>query len=111
MGFGILSKTFEELQKSAQGPDMRCFKSHWPRRDFFAALPNTSKVIYVMRDVESIAVSYWHHIYNLFGVYWIGEGGQAMAWDDYFEKFIHGDVENGDYMEHVASWWKHRDDP
>lgn len=109
VGFGIMGTTEDDLQQSEAGVGNRCFKSHWARRDLFSKLPATSKVIYVLRDVEKVAVSYWHHIFNFFFYYWITP--DDMSWDIYFEKFIEGDVENGDYFEHVASWWKVRENP
>ena len=96
---------FEQSAATAKIP--RCFRSHWPRKGFFASLPETSKVIYVYRDAESVAVSYWNHIFNLFGFYWLREGD--MTWDQYFEKWINGDLQNGGYFEHAASWWDVKD--
>lgn len=31
-----------------------------------------------------------------------------MTWDQYFDKWFHGDLQNGGYFEHVASWWEVR---
>lgn len=104
IGFGIIGTSEEALQRSAStATRARCFKSHWPRKDFFATLPETSKVIYVYRDAESVAVSYWNHMFNFFVFYWLEEGD--MTWDQFFEKWFNGDLQNGDYFEHVASWW------
>lgn len=107
----IIASSEEYLQRSeyASADGYRCFKSHWPRQNFLTKLPAASKIIYVMRRAESVAISYWHHIYTYYLYYYIEPGG--MSWDQYFEKFIHGDLENGDYFEHVASFWKVRDDP
>lgn len=107
---GPLATPAENLELSAtSGEKHRCLKSHWPRRDFLTQLPSTSKVIYVMRGVESIVLSYWHHLFTMYFYYGIEHG--TVSFDDYFKKFIYGDVENGDYFEHVASWWNSREDP
>lgn len=107
VGVGIVSTSSDVLQQSAstaKGP--RCFKSHWPRKGFFNTLPDSSKVIYVLRDAESVAVSYWNHIFNFYGFYRLKDGD--MTWDQYFDKWFHGDLQNGGYFEHVASWWEAR---
>ena len=102
---GIIAHSPSALQKSATtATTPRVFKSHWPRRGFYSTLPETSKVIYVFRDAESVAVSYWNHIHNLFGFYWLKDGD--MTWDEYFEKWISGDMQSGCYFKHVASWWE-----
>lgn len=107
---GPFATTMDDLQRSAvNATALRCFKSHWPRQGFFAQLPESSKVIYVFRDAESVAVSYWHHILNIFGAYWVRPGD--MTWDQYFEKWFAGDTQNGGYFEHVASWWEVLDRP
>jgi len=107
VGISIMSTPTSVLEQSATTAKVpRCFKSHWPRTGFFASLPETSKVIYVYRDAESVAVSYWNHIFNLFGLYFLKEGD--MTWDQYFEKWISGDMQMGGYFEHVASWWEVR---
>ena len=35
------------------------------------------------------------------------EGG----WDDFVQDWLDGNVENGSYFDHVASWFKRVDDP
>jgi hypothetical protein len=108
VGVGILSISPDALEQSAASTTFpRCFKSHWPRADFMAEIPSTSRIIYVLRDAESVAVSFWEHIFNQYGLYYLKEGD--MTWDQYFEKWFHGDFQNGGYLEHVASWWKVRD--
>jgi len=105
---GIFAMSTDALEESAiTAPRPRCFKSHWPRMGFFKQIPDTSKIIYVLRDAEKVAVSYWNHIFNLFAFYWVREGD--MTWDQYFDKWFHGDLQNGGYFEHVASWWEVRD--
>jgi hypothetical protein len=105
---GVIATSTDALQRSAvTAKRPRCFKSHWPRQGFFRTIPTSSKIIYVLRDAESVAISFWNHIHNFFAFYWVKEGD--MTWDQYFEKWFHGDHQNGGYMEHVASWWDERD--
>ena len=61
------------------------------------------KYIYVVRNPRDVAVSYFYHdravpVYPLY------------EWNDQFEKFLKGDVDFGDYFDHVLSWWAHKDD-
>jgi len=35
----------------------------------------------------------------------------AFIGEQYFEKWFYGDLQNGDYFEHVASWWAVRSNP
>ena len=83
----------------------RAFKSHFPYEMMPCGLPSTTpgKYIYVVRNPRDVAVSYFHHdravpIYPLY------------EWGDYFEKFLKGDVDFGDYFDHVLGWWAHKDD-
>lgn len=106
------SMSDEALQSStfSQGRAARVLKSHWPHADHMKKLPYSgSKIIYVYRKVENVAVSYWHHILDKFAAYWIEP--EELPWDTFFEKFIAGDLDFGDYFEHVASWWEVRNAP
>lgn len=98
--------TLEFLHNSSGA---RCFKSHWRHQDHMAKIPASSKVIYVIRRVEKLIESYWHHHHILFSFYWLQEGD--VTWDQYFNAFLRGEVDNGDYFEHIASWWKIRSQP
>merc|ERR1712032_603955 len=98
-----------KLRASAgEGKPQRCFKTHWPRRDYMAKLPSSSKVIYIFREVDEVVISFFHHVLNLYSIYWLMPGD--ISWDVFFEKFISGDMEYGPYFEHIASWWKVRND-
>ncbi|CAM1323706.1 Uncharacterised protein g8472 [Pycnogonum litorale] len=63
-----------------------------------------SKYIYVSRNPFDCCVSYYHHCRSI--PLYDFEG----SFDDYFEHFIRGKVEYGDYFSHVTSWYAHRND-
>ena len=83
----------------------RAFKSHFPYELMPCGLPSLTpgKYIHVVRNPRDVAVSYFHH-YNAIPIY------PTLEWDEYFEKFLKGDVDFGDYFDHVLSWWVHKDD-
>ena len=83
----------------------RAFKSHFPYDLMPCGSPSDTpgKYIYVVRNPRDVAVSYFHHdraipFYPLY------------EWSDYFEMFMRGDLDFGDYFDHVLSWWAHKDD-
>ncbi len=64
---------------------------------------NTSaKFIYVARNPKDVAVSYYYHTLGFELYQYDGN------WDDYFERFITGEVTDGDWFDHVLGWWKHK---
>jgi len=87
----------------------RCWKSHWPNQDHMSnenGLPG--KKIYVMRNSMDVAVSYYYHHLDMGPMLYNGFSG---TWEEYFPLFAHGDVDDGSWFEHVASWWSRRNDP
>eukprot|EP00928_Gymnodinium_smaydae_P035266 TRINITY_DN24845_c0_g1_i1.p1 TRINITY_DN24845_c0_g1~~TRINITY_DN24845_c0_g1_i1.p1 ORF type:complete len:351 (-),score=31.96 TRINITY_DN24845_c0_g1_i1:148-1200(-) len=113
---GLLSTSRDTLRASAgaDGPP-RCFKSHWWNKGHMDIdkLPARSKVIFVFRDAESVFNSLFHHILNLYGFYQVTHADfpDGKAWDTLFNMFVAGELDFGDYFEHVAGWWKVRDRP
>ena len=83
----------------------RAFKSHLPYELMPCGLPSSTpgKYIYVARNPRDVAVSYFHHERAILFY-------PLCEWDDYFERFLKGDVDFGDYFDHVLSWWAHKDD-
>eukprot|EP00930_Biecheleria_cincta_P097774 TRINITY_DN89457_c0_g1_i1.p1 TRINITY_DN89457_c0_g1~~TRINITY_DN89457_c0_g1_i1.p1 ORF type:complete len:410 (-),score=58.85 TRINITY_DN89457_c0_g1_i1:66-1295(-) len=110
------SPSAESLQESVEWPGYRrCHKSHWPQRDHMSLdrLPRSSKVVWVLRNAESVFASYYQHILDKYGFYRVEPddfpGGQS--WDILFDMFVNGELDWGCYFEHAASWWKVRDRP
>jgi hypothetical protein len=80
-------------------PSPRLFKSHLSYR----WIPKgEGKYIYVVRDGRDVAVSYYH-LYR-------SHNGFKGSFSDFFERFMRGKVTYGSWFDHVAGWWKHRND-
>ncbi|XP_013793880.2 sulfotransferase 1C2-like, partial [Limulus polyphemus] len=67
--------------------------------------PN-AKYIYVARNPRDCCVSFYHHT-KMFPEYHFQDG----SFDDFFEVFINGETEWGDYFDHLLSGYEHRNDP
>jgi LPS sulfotransferase NodH len=65
-----------------------------------------AKYVYVARNPFDCAVSFFHHTRGFVRHYDFAEG----TWEVFFECFIAGEVDFGDYFDHLLSWWPHRDD-
>ena len=87
-------------------PKPRAFKSHSSYENMPCGLPSETpgRYIYVARNPKDVAVSYFH-AYKSFT--W---GEPNLPWDEYFERFITGNVIFGNYFDHVLSWWARRND-
>ncbi|XP_042911581.1 sulfotransferase 1E1 [Parasteatoda tepidariorum] len=64
-----------------------------------------SKYIYLTRNPKDCCVSYYYHMKNL---PWHAYTG---TFDDFFEDFLAGKTDYGDYFDHLLSWYSHRNDP
>ncbi len=51
-------------------------------------------------------VSFYHHTRGFIKHYDFAEG----TFDDFFECFIRGEVDFGDYFDHLVPWYEHKDD-
>jgi len=60
------------------------------------------KYIYVLRNPKDVVVSYFHHQRNIFGHHYRFSEGK---FEDYFEIFMNGPSEYGDYFDHLLSWY------
>ncbi|GFX99635.1 sulfotransferase family cytosolic 1B member 1 [Trichonephila clavipes] len=66
----------------------------------------SAKYIFVARNPKDCCVSFYHHTVDTPGYYF-----QDGKFDDFFELFIEGKVDFGDYFDTLLSWYEHRDDP
>jgi Sulfotransferase domain len=81
-------------------PPPRLIKTHLPR----AMTPFSAAACYihVARNPFDCAVSFYHHTRG-FPQHYDFAGG---TFADYFECFIRGEVDFGDYFEHLNSWYE-----
>ena len=81
----------------------RAFKSHMPYNLMPCGLPSSTpcKYIYVARNPKDVAVSYFYHYFTL-------KLAENLDWDTFISWFVSGDLQFGDYFDHVLSWWEHR---
>lgn len=81
-------------------PSPRVFKSHLTYRK----IPKgPCKYIYVARDGKDVAVSYYH--------FYTTHMGFKGTFDEFFDRFLRGEVHYGSWFRHVRAWWQRRDDP
>ena len=66
-----------------------------------------AKYLYVARNPFDCAVSFYHHTRGFVRHYDFAEG----SWDTFFECFMRGEVDFGDYFDHLDSWWPQRSEP
>ncbi|MGF1486890.1 MAG: sulfotransferase domain-containing protein [Prochloraceae cyanobacterium] len=86
-------------------PNPRFIKTHLP----FSLIPyhREAKYIYVARNPFDCVVSFYYHTKGFVEHYDFGEG----TFDDFFECFIRGEVDFGDYFDNLLSWYERRDKP
>ena len=86
-------------------PEPRLIKTHLP----FERAPWSAeaKYVYVARNPFDCAVSFYHHTRGFVRHYDFAAG----TWDTFFECFIRGEVDFGDYFDHLTSWWPKRAEP
>lgn len=82
----------------------RLIKTHLP----FERTPwhSEAKYIYVARNPFDCVVSFYHHTRGFVRHYDYADG----AFDDFFECFISGEVDFGDYFDNLLSWYPHKND-
>ena len=85
-------------------PRPRAFKSHYPYDIFPCGPPHTTpcRYIYVARNPKDAAVSLYFQMKSAYI--------PGIEWDDYWRKFMAGEVEFGNYFDHLLSWLPHKDD-
>ena len=105
-----LDEVFPHLEEVGEAavralPEPRLIKTHLPfaRTPFSAA----AKYVYVARNPFDCAVSFYHHTRGFPRHYDFADG----SWETFFECFLRGEVDFGDYFDHLLSWWPHRTEP
>lgn len=85
-------------------PSPRVIPTHLPRRLFpSAALGQSCKRIYVLRDGRDVAVSFYHfhRAHKALGYY-------RGSWAEFFELFMAGDIIYNSWFDHVLDWLSDR---
>ncbi len=82
----------------------RIIKTHLP----YSMSPHhpEAKYIYIARNPFDCLVSFYHHTKGFPAYYDFADG----TFDEYFEYFIEGEVDFGDYFDNLLSWYAHRED-
>ena len=83
----------------------RAIKSHMPYSSMPCGPPKDTpgKYIYVARNPKDTAVSLFYHYFSF-------KAAENIDWSTFASWFLSGQVYYGNYLEHVLSWWEHRDD-
>jgi hypothetical protein len=105
----VLTDTIPHLEEVGRGvveamPKPRCIKTHLPRS--LTPYHPAARYLFVTRNPFDCAVSFFHHTRGFIKHYDFADG----SFDDYFECFIAGEVDFGDYFDHLLSWYAHSDD-
>ena len=88
----------------------RCFKTHWPSKDHVVS-NGKSKFIYVMRNAQDQMTSHWNQVWGMGFHYGTQNLTFDEGWAGFVDDWLNGDVENGQWFDHVASWYARKDDP
>ena len=102
-----LDEVFPHLEEVGEAAvrglrEPRLVKTHLP----FSRTPWSAqaKYIYVARNPFDCAVSFYHHTRGFERHYDFAAG----SWDTFFEWFVRGEVDFGDYFDNLLSWWPRR---
>ncbi|KAG8175102.1 hypothetical protein JTE90_014683 [Oedothorax gibbosus] len=103
----LTSTPFLEMAGAEAARTMKrpgAIKLHLPFR--VTPWSDKAKYIFVTRNPKDCCVSFYHHTKNVFAYMF-----QNGEFDDYFELFMEGKVDFGDYYDTLLSWYEHRNDP
>ncbi len=89
-------------------PSPRIFKSHMPYQMALGGVPAGSpcKYVYMARNPKDVAVSYYFFERDKS---W--SGGYCGSWEHWLRIFCEGNVQRGDWFDHVRGWWLARQAP
>jgi len=96
----------DTVEKMADFPSPRVLKSHGLASGFLDGRIRKGRVVFLMRNVLDVGVSYYFHNKDFPNIF-----DYDGDWEEFFSLFAEGNVANGDYFQHLASWWPLRDDP
>ncbi|XP_043919618.1 sulfotransferase 6B1-like [Protopterus annectens] len=94
----------ERLQKAKKSPSPRVFGAHLCYDEIpVSFFEKKTKMLVVFRNPKDTAVSYFHFCNGLPVL-------PSSTWDEFFNKFMAGDVCWGSYFNYALTWNKHIDD-
>ncbi|XP_076322826.1 sulfotransferase ssu-1-like [Tachypleus tridentatus] len=98
----FMERTGAEVVENMNPP--RIIKVHLP----YHLIPKhpLAKYIFLARNPFDCCVSFYHHTKNFSDTYNFSDG----TFNDYFECFIRGEIQCGNYLDYLLSWWPHRHD-
>jgi hypothetical protein len=103
-----LNDVFPHLEEVGQEkvnllPLPRLIKTHLP----YGLTPYhpQAKYLYIARNPFDCLVSFYHHTRGFIKHYDFAEG----TFEDFFECFIRGEVDFGDYFDHLVGWYQQKD--
>jgi hypothetical protein len=102
-----LTDVFPHLEEAGRAavealPEPRLIKTHLPLS--LAPFAANAKYVYVARNPFDCAVSFFHHTRGFVKHYDFADG----TFDEFFECFIRGEVDFGDYFENLLPWYAQR---
>ncbi|TFK09324.1 methionine synthase [Platysternon megacephalum] len=95
----------EKFQKIKSFPSPRVFTTHLNYDNIPKPVFGTNaKVLVVFRNPKDAAVSYYHFYNKNPGL------PNVSSWDEFFQKFMSGEVCWSSYFDHALAWDKHMDE-
>ncbi|KAH9370401.1 sulfotransferase ssu-1-like [Haemaphysalis longicornis] len=79
----------------------RRLRTHLPAKKL--RLSRAAKYVYVVRNYRDCCLSLYDHMTSRASDYRFKDA----TFEEYFECFLKGQVEDNDYFDHLASWWEH----
>ncbi|KAG0418446.1 hypothetical protein HPB47_004794 [Ixodes persulcatus] len=95
---------FQGVDSARDMPRPGAIKTHMPFQ--WQPYSKDAKYIYITRNPYDCCVSFFYHT-KAMPEYRFKDG----TFDEFFEMFIEGTADFGDYFDHVLSWYEHRNDP
>ncbi|XP_020658483.3 sulfotransferase 6B1 [Pogona vitticeps] len=95
----------EKFQQIKDQPSPRIFSTHLHYDNIPKSfIENKVKILVIFRNPKDAAVSYYH-FYNKHPLL-----PTSSSWDDFFQKFMSGEVGWKSYFDHALVWDKHMDE-
>ncbi|ESO02472.1 hypothetical protein HELRODRAFT_65652 [Helobdella robusta] len=104
--FPYIEYPYPGLKSLKDRPSPRLLKSHLPYWFMPQSVSNNvGKVIYIARQPKDVCVSYYNFLKMISFLNYSG------SFQNFFQNFLEGTVAYGPWIDHVTSFWEHRNDP